>query len=326
MSLSKVLIRVGARSSLILKMHSPKILFGVGVVGLVGTIATAARAGERTAWIAEEHKEDYKNNDEMLESERITKESHTKNKVFLYTITTKKLAKVWWPVAACSVVTIAAFGSSNYILTKRVIGLVAAYKSLDEGFSLYRDRVINELGPDKDREFRHGVQTKTLVKDTDTGPVKHEVRRVAPGTPSIYARYFDETSSKWERNPDNNFIFLKANQNYLNDLLVTRGHIFLNEVYALLGMEHSPAGAVVGWVLNAGGDNYIDFGIFDADNPRARAFVNGHEGSILLDFNVDGVIYDKIKDPDRARMWSTPKWRDRDDLIYGGGVEPEIDI
>jgi hypothetical protein len=64
----------------------------------------------------------------------------------------------------------------------------------------------------------------------------------------------------------------------------------------MLGIDRSKAGSVVGWVITkeGTGDNFIDFGVFDGDNPRARDFVNGREGSILLDFNVDGVIYDKI--------------------------------
>jgi hypothetical protein len=36
--------------------------------------------------------------------------------------------------------------------------------------------------------------------------------------------------------------------------------------------------------------------VFDGKTQSARDFVNGFEGSILLDFNVDGVIYDKIDD------------------------------
>jgi hypothetical protein len=65
----------------------------------------------------------------------------------------------------------------------------------------------------------------------------------------------------------------------------------------MLGLERSKAGAVVGWILSKNGetDNYIDFGVFDGKTQSARDFVNGFEGSILLDFNVDGVIYDKIE-------------------------------
>lgn len=77
----------------------------------------------------------------------------------------------------------------------------------------------------------------------------------------------------------------------MNDLLQVRGHVFLNEAYDALGLERSKEGAVVGWVLDYNGDNFIDFGIYTKENAR---FVNGDERAVLLDFNVDGVIFDKI--------------------------------
>jgi hypothetical protein len=90
-------------------------------------------------------------------------------------------------------------------------------------------------------------------------------------------------------------MFLKTQQAYLNDILRIRGHVFLNEVYDALGLERTQAGALVGWISNnVDGDCYIDFGLFDGERPRVRDFVNGNERSILLDFNVDGVIYDLL--------------------------------
>ena len=91
-------------------------------------------------------------------------------------------------------------------------------------------------------------------------------------------------------------MFLHAQQEYFNNMLRARGHVFLNEVYDALGIQRTSAGSMVGWVMrkDGKGDNFIDFGIFDGDKPRARDFVNGYERSILLDFNVDGVIYDLI--------------------------------
>ena len=89
-------------------------------------------------------------------------------------------------------------------------------------------------------------------------------------------------------------LFLRTQQNYANDLLKARGHLFLNEVYSMLGIPHTSAGAIVWWTIGAGGDNYVDFGIFTRDSQVVREFVNGYERSILLDFNVDGVIWDMI--------------------------------
>lgn len=72
----------------------------------------------------------------------------------------------------------------------------------------------------------------------------------------------------------------------------------------MLGMDHTSAGAVVGWISGGDGDNYVDFGVFipDADD-RVRDFVNGREGSVLVDFNVDGIIWDKIDGPREALSW-----------------------
>ena len=95
------------------------------------------------------------------------------------------------------------------------------------------------------------------------------------------------------KEPQYNQLFLKAQQNYWNNMLQNRGHVFLSEIYDSLGIERTQASMIVGWMLGAeGGDNFIDFGIFDGENAKARDFVNGYEKSILLDFNVDGVIYD----------------------------------
>jgi hypothetical protein len=120
----------------------------------------------------------------------------------------------------------------------------------------------------------------------------------------MYARFFDELSTSWNREPEYNLVFLKCQQSYANDMLKTRGHVFLNEVYDSLGIERTKAGQVVGWVISEDGDNFIDFGLY-ANNGKVRDFINGREGAILLDFNVDGVIYDKIGDEGERISWQS---------------------
>jgi hypothetical protein len=103
---------------------------------------------------------------------------------------------------------------------------------------------------------------------------------------SDYARVFDETNPRWEKTPEYNLLFLKNVQNYMNDLLHVRGHVLLNDVYDQLGFKRTSAGAVVGWIMTDNRDSYIAFEIQDhlKENPP----------SIQLNFNVDGVMYDKI--------------------------------
>ena len=111
---------------------------------------------------------------------------------------------------------------------------------------------------------------------------------------SQYARFFDDGCVGWTNNPEYNRAFLAFQQNYANDLLKVKGHLLLNEVYDMLGIIRSKAGCVVGWIYdenNPIGDNYIDFGLF---NKRNKDFINGYESVAILDFNVDGVIIDRI--------------------------------
>jgi hypothetical protein len=120
-----------------------------------------------------------------------------------------------------------------------------------------------------------------------------ELLHVDPDGPSIYGRFFDEFSTEYKKDADYNRVFLQAQQQMANNLLQSRGHLFLNEVYDALGFERTPGGSIVGWVIRKDGlrDNFVDFGLLKPGNER---FINGGERAVFLDFNVDGIIYDKI--------------------------------
>lgn len=97
---------------------------------------------------------------------------------------------------------------------------------------------------------------------------------------SQYTRVFDETNPNWSNNPEENMFFLEIAQNMFTDMLRSRGYLFLNEVYDYLGFESSEEGDIIGWNRD-NGDGCVYFYI---------DFVNDHDLSILLDFNVDGII------------------------------------
>lgn len=288
-----------ARQVLTGKKHSPTILFVAGAVGVTTAAVLACRATLKVEDVLAATQENLQDAKGLLEEERddYTDHDHKRDVAFIYTQSAMSLCKLYGPAVVLGVTSLGALAGSHRILTKRNAALTAAYALVEKGFKDYRSRVVEEFGVEKDQELRYGTETVTLVEDTDKGPKKVDVTRVAQGEPSIYAKFFDEYNRNWNRSAEYNRIFLQAQQQYYNDMLRARGHVFLNEVYDSLGMERTQAGAVVGWLLdpnNPTGDNRIDFGLFDGDREKVRDFVNGHEGSILLDFNVDGTIYDKI--------------------------------
>ncbi len=282
-----------ARTALVLQKNSPSILFGVGVVGVVATAVLASKATLEVEGVLEEHDTNLERIVKAKTLKEYSEEAARRDKILVFAKTTSSLVKLYGPTVISGIITIACLTKSHNILSDRNAGLAAAYAIVDKGFKEYRKRVEKEFGTEKDLEFLHGVEEREYIEEGKQGH-KVVVEKVArrEGFPSVYAKFFDEVNPSWQRNPDYNYVFIKARQQYANDMLKSRGHVFLNEVYDMLGMERTSAGAVVGWVLG-NGDDYIDFGMYD-DRPAARDFVNGREPSILLDFNVDGVVYDKI--------------------------------
>ena len=107
---------------------------------------------------------------------------------------------------------------------------------------------------------------------------------------SCYGFKFDEKCAGWSEHRADNLCFLRFQQDYANVLLRTRGHLFLNEVYDMLGAPRTKLGQVCGWVYkenNPIGDNYVDLDIFNDRNTEDN-------NVFILDPNVDGCILDDM--------------------------------
>ena len=288
----------------VVEKHSPEILAGVGVVGVVASTVMACKATMKLNDILEESKETRDKIKEVESNPRYEAEySHEDAKKDLtinYTQTAMKIAKLYAPAVILGSASLGCLLASNDILRKRNAALSAAYMTVDKSFKEYRQRVVDRFGEEVEKEIRYNIKaeevTSTVVtEDGSETTVTETVKTMDPNLYSDYAKFFDEASPYWQKDPEYNLMFLKSQQQYATDLLRARGRLFLNEVYDMLGIEKTKAGQIVGWVYNPEnpiGDNFVDFGIFDMSKERVRAFVNGYEPNILLDFNVDGNIWD----------------------------------
>lgn len=290
-SIKSVITTKAGRQVLTLQKHSPTILFTAGVVGVAATVVLACKA---TLKVEQDVLVPAQKNLGLIKGlvrEDYSEEDRSKDMAIVYIQSAMKLTKLYGPAVIVGVASVACLTSSHHILSQRNAGLTAAYVALDKGFNKYRERVVADLGEEKDREFRYGVEE---VVTTDDKGKQTVVKRANSEGPSIYAKLFDENSTSWNHNPDYNLMVLKCQQQYANDRLQAHGHLFLNEVYDSLGLDRTPEGQIVGWVKN-NGDNYVDFGIFnDKMLPEHLAFFTGREDAIWLDFNVDGPVYTLI--------------------------------
>lgn len=284
-----VSLNVG-RSLLKFKKDSPHIFFAAGVVGSVVSTVLACRATLKLSDTLDEIHADIAKLEEMKKDppQKYTDADYKKDIGYVYGKAGMQIAKLYAPSVIVGAASITALTGSHVQMSRRNASLMAAYAVLQKAYEDYRERVQAELGEERELDVYRGLE-REKSKDKDGG--NELVKLGDPNKLSPYSRIFDEYSRCWEKDPELNRIFVQCQQNYANNLLQSRGHLFLNEVYDMLGMDRSKAGCVVGWVIGPDGDNYVDFGLFDCESSR---FINGWERSIVLDFNVDGVIFDKI--------------------------------
>lgn len=286
--------------------HSPEILAGIGVVGVVASTVLACKATMKINDVLEDAKDQLDKVKEVANdpkyADQYNEDDAKKDISVIYVQKGVEIVKIYLPAIALGTVSLGCLLASNNILRKRNAALGAAYATLDKSYKTYRNRVAERFGDEVEKEIRYGIKAEKIEKtvideDGNEVTVEEEVKVMDPNLYSDYARFFDEASPYWQKDPEYNLMFLKAQQQYANDLLKARGRLFLNEVYEMLGIDKSKAGQIVGWVydpVNPVGDNFVDFGIYDMSKERVRAFVNGYEPNILLDFNVDGNVWDAM--------------------------------
>lgn len=291
------------------KSHSSEILLIGGAVGVVTAAVFACKASTKLEKVLAKEKDNIQNTKELysdvIEDKTLPeRKEYTKQITKDYAHLTWEVTKLYAPSVLLGGASLGMMIGSNINLRKRNAELAAACTVATTMFKNYRANVIEAFGEDVDRDMRFGIRTKQ-VEVTETlknGKEKTTTKKVNEVTSPLseysdYARFFDEGCAEWTKDPEYNLTMLKCREREANIRLKSQGHLFLNEVYDMLGIPRTKAGNIVGWVYDLDcpmGDNMVDFGIYDLNKEANRNFVNGYENVILLDFNVDGPILDSI--------------------------------
>lgn len=298
-------------SGLFLKAHAPEILVGTGIVGFGVTVVGACKATNKARDILDEKDAALEENDSSLDLGLMTKQEHEDIIRQINRNTKKLLIKTYLPTATGLVVSVILVLGGYRMINGRLVKTAAAYKLLEDGFGRYRENVRDEFGEETDWRMLNNVRPERLEAanaereanrdieaDRKRKKKNHDKRRTAHQ--EIYSQVFDQYSDRWRRSwtPDQVFSYLRQKQREANDMLRIRKHIFLNEVYDLLGLDRTEAGAVVGWILTKNNqDSFVDFGLDNIPEDRRREILRAERNEdiwIRLHFNPDGLIYNMI--------------------------------
>jgi len=278
-----------AREILVAKKNSPGIFFAAGIVGVLGGTVLACRATMKMGPVADELENDIKQIKEVKELYEQDSEAkyndtdYGKDMAYAFGKAAVRTAKLYGPAIAVGIGGIALLTGSHVILVRRNAALTATVGVLAKAYDDYRARVRAEYGDEADADFALGVtEMEEVTLDDGTKAI---LKKFKHGHWSPYAQSFDPSNRNWERNEEYVRMFIDAQQTWANHRLRAYGHVFLNEVYDMLGMPRTPTGQLVGWVKDHG-DNYIEFKLYPYQDRES--------GSIVIDFNVDGQVYDLI--------------------------------
>ena len=287
-----------------LKKHSPTILAIAGTVGVVTSGVMACKATTKLSTIIDEHHDNVDEIHDYIEengfSDKYTEKDSNKDLTIVYAQTGVKLVKLYAPSVILGTVSLAAMLGSNHILRKRNIALTAAYTTAAKTFRTYRDRVVDRFGEGLDEELRYGIKTKEIEETVTDEKGKEKKVKKTVDVVNIedidgYSRLFYEGNPGWDNDPRFTRMYLLSQLKYANTLLKKRGYLTLNEVYKMLGFSLIPDGQIMGWFYDEEHPNTVDFGILDTNDEMMIRFFNGDEKAVLLKFNINGNILDKIK-------------------------------
>lgn len=282
-----VITKISGKVGAVLIKHGPELLLGAGVVTFGGAIGMTVKG---TTEFNNQIAPKYEIETIKLDAETPDAKELKEIKYNFY----KDTAAAFTPAFILSLISVGCFVQNHNLLKKRTIAIACAYKVLNESFNNYRTRVIEEYGEEIDYRFKNGLTTTKVTEiqiDENGKKTKKKVEvDVIKTEPTGYSYIFD--SRHYHGNITDVYstrVQLESAQESANVILKTRGYITLNEVLRSIGLSETTEGAVVGWQMKGNGDGFVDFRmkqVRDADNPEDVVF--------MLDFNVDGLVYQDI--------------------------------
>ena len=206
------------------KKHSPEILIGMGIAGAASSVIFAVKATPKAMILLEEKRQEL--GVEKLEAKEIIKTA----------------APVYIPTAISFGVSVACIVGASSVNARRNAALTAAYTLSESTLRTYRDKVLETVGEDKEREIRQKAaieqqqctpEPQTLVVSSAAGQLKC--------FDSLSGRYFVSTKNEIDKAVN------EFNRQLRDDMRIS-----LNDWYDLIGLDTNKLGDMLGWDIERG--------------------------------------------------------------------------
>lgn len=237
-------LMASARTAIV--KHSPEILMGFGIAGMIGTTVLAVRATPKAMRCIEEAT--YEKEDDLTPLEIV-----------------KATWKCYIPTAVTGVLATSCLIGSCSVSTRRHAALATAYKLSETALDEYKEQVVETIGEKKEKD----IQTKVNEKQIEKAPVDQS-NIISTGRGNTL--FLDPLSQRYFRS---DLEFIRRAENNLNKEILHSiyGTVNINEFYDEIGIERTETGDMMGWNT----DRMVDLNITPGAAPWGEpCFVIAH--------------------------------------------------
>lgn len=204
--------------------HSPEILTGIGVTGMITTTILAVKSTPKALMLIEEKKKEL-GTDELTAIEVV-----------------KTAWKPYIPALALGIASASCIIGASAVNAKRNAALATAYAISERTLVRYRDKIIDTIGEKKEKEVREKIAQDEVDKNkvSNNGVIVTSKGNTLCRD-AISGRYFRSDIDK-----------IKKIVNELNRQMIYQNYISLNDFYYELGLDPVKNGSALGWNLDSG--------------------------------------------------------------------------
>jgi hypothetical protein len=256
----KSVVTLGKNFGGFLGKHSPTILTGIGVTGVISTIISAHNDTIKALTILDDEIFERNPDSNITPSINHITDEFTKKEILTLTW------KCYIPTAVLASITIGCIVGGNSINLKRNAALAGAYSLADTALKEYKAKVVEKIGETKEKEIKDEIAQDKLKKDPISS---HEVIIVKGDTlcyDQLSGRYF------WSDMKTIDYAVNKVSRRMMTDMYVP-----LNDIYSELDIETTKMGDLMGF--------HIDDGSLETD--FSTQLTEDGRPCLVLDFNVE---------------------------------------
>lgn len=214
--------------------HSPEILTGIGITGMVTSTLLAVKATPKALKLLDEERK--------IRYPEVHGDEYDQNG-YISTLDVIKIAwKPYIPAVALSIASISCIIGASAVNYKRNAALATAYAISEKALTTYKDKVIETIGEKKEKEIRGKIAQEEIInKPVSNSQVIITSKGNTLCMDSISGRYFKSDID-----------IIQKKVNYLNRRMLHENYISLDEFYYEIGLEPTKNASSLGWNLDKG--------------------------------------------------------------------------